>query len=72
MLGLIIFYGTVIAVAIIIWYYVKKPGERSLPEYNDELEAWQLWDDQLNEHRSTIRAFDRRGYFDGAGHRDRL
>ncbi len=47
MLGLIIFYGTVIAVAIIIWYYAKKPGERSLPEYNDELEAWQLWDDQF-------------------------
>lgn len=47
-MGLIIFYGTVIAVAIIIWYYVKKPGESSFPEYyDDELESWQLWDDQF-------------------------
>ncbi|AAX78671.1 protein of unknown function [Pseudotevenvirus RB43] len=47
MIGLIIFYGMVIAVAIIIWYCLMKPGERSLPEYNDELEAWQIWDDQF-------------------------
>lgn len=47
MLGLIIFYGMVIAVAIIIWYFLMKPGERSLPEYNDELESWQRWDEHI-------------------------
>ncbi|ALF01835.1 hypothetical protein CPT_Margaery146 [Citrobacter phage Margaery] len=47
MMGLVIFYGCVIAAAIIIWYYVKKPNETSFPEYDDELEAWQRWDDEF-------------------------
>lgn len=47
-MGLAIFYGCVIAVAIIIWYAINKPGEKSFPEYyQDELEDWQRWDDQF-------------------------
>lgn len=46
-MAIAIFYITVIAVAVIIWKYVSKPGERSFPVYDDELEAWQRWDDDF-------------------------